>query len=94
MIYLSISLIVILCFAILGLIINYNQNKEMFQNKIELLEKIIEELNNNIENNNQKVKLSDNLKTKLKESNLKLETSILDLNVDMFSELYSRKSIR
>ena len=91
MIYLSISLIVILCFAILGLIISYNRNKEVFQNKIELLEKIIEELNDNLEKQHQKIILSDELRIKLRESNLKISTSISDLNFDLFEALYSKK---
>ena len=91
MIYLSTSLILILCFAILGLIISYNKNKEDFQNKIELLERIIEELNDNLENNNQKIRLSNELKIKLRENNLKLSTYISDLNFELFETLYSKK---
>lgn len=93
MIYFSIFLIVLLCFAILGLIIDYNNSKQKFQKKIDLLEDLINELNSKLEHQNQKVRLSDDLRAKLKESNLKIGTSIFDLNVDMFSELYSRKSI-
>jgi exonuclease VII small subunit len=91
MIYLSISLIVILCFTVLGLIINYNQSKEVFQNKIELLESIIEELNANFENQNQKIKLSDDLKLKLKQANDTLSKGIMNMNVDLFETLYSKK---
>lgn len=63
----------------------------MFESKINLLQKLIIELNQNLEAQNQKVRLTDDLKASLKESNLKLGVSILDLNYDMFDELYKRK---
>ncbi len=91
MIYISSALIVLLIFVIVVLSINYNKNKIAFESKINLLQKLIIELNENLESQNQKVRLSNDLKVSLKESNLKLGVSILDLNYDMFDELYKRK---
>lgn len=92
MIYLAIFLILVLCFAILGLIINHNKNKEMFQRKIDFLESIIEELNINLENQNQKVKLSEGLKLKLKLANESLSNDIMNLNLDLFEKTYPKKT--
>lgn len=91
MIYCATVLILLLIFVIIVLTNNYNKNKIVFESKINLLQKLIIELNQNLEAQNQKVRLTDDLKASLKESNLKLGVSILDLNYDMFDELYKRK---
>jgi hypothetical protein len=91
MIYIATVLILLLIFVIIALSNNYNKNKIAFESKINLLQKLIVELNENLESQNQKVRLSNDLKASLKESNLKLGVSILDLNYDMFDELYKRK---
>lgn len=84
-------LILLLIFVIIVLTNNYNKNKIAFESKINLLQKLIIELNQNLEAQNQKLRLTNDLKASLKESNLKLGVSILDLNYDMFDELYKRK---
>jgi hypothetical protein len=91
MIYIATVLILLLIFVIIVLTNNYYKSKIAFESKINLLQKLIVELNQNLESQNQKVRLSNDLKASLKESNLKLGVSILDLNYDMFDELYKRK---
>jgi hypothetical protein len=56
-----------------------------------LLEDIILEIKLNLENQNQKIKLSEDLRLKLKESNETLNSSILNLNYEIFEDLYSKK---
>lgn len=92
MIYFCIFLIVVLCSAIIILIMNYNQSKTKFLEKIQTLELVISELNASKDLQNQKLKLSDDLKSKLKKSNDILINSILDVNMDFLKELYLKKS--
>jgi hypothetical protein len=56
-----------------------------------LLEEIILEMKSNFEVQNQKVKLSEDLRVKLKVSNTTLMNSIFNLNCEIFEELYSKK---
>ncbi len=56
-----------------------------------LLEDIILEMKSNLEDQNQKIKLSEDLKVKLKASNESLKNSIFNLNCEIFEELYSKK---
>jgi hypothetical protein len=56
-----------------------------------LLEDIILEMKSNLEDQNQKIKLSEDLRVKLKESNKTLNNSIFNLNCEIFEELYSKK---
>lgn len=92
MIYFCIFLIVVLCSAIIILIMNYNQSKTKFLEKIQTLELVISELNASKDLQNQKLKLSDDLKSKLKKSNDIMINSILDVNMDFLKELYLKKS--
>jgi len=91
MVYILILIIGALCFVIFGLIVNYKTSNLNFQRRVLLLEEIILELKSNLENQNQKVKLSEDLRVKLKASNEALSNSIFNLNCEIFEELYSKK---
>lgn len=91
MVYIAFPIIVILCFIIFILVKNYKISNLDFQKKVQLLESLIKELSQNLEYQNQKVKLSEDLKMKFKSSNYKLSQSIFDLNLDLFNTLYSKK---
>ncbi len=56
-----------------------------------LLEDIILEMKSNLEVQNQKVRLSEDLRIKLKASNEILNNSIFNLNCEIFGELYSER---
>jgi cell division protein FtsL len=91
MIYILVLIIGALCFVIFGLIVNYKTSNLNFQRRVLLLEEIILELKSNLENQNQKVKLSEDLRVKLNASNEALSNSIFNLNCEIFEELYSKK---
>ena len=91
MIYFCIFLIAVLCYTIIILIINYNQSKIRFLEKIQTLELLIFELNLSKKVQAEKLKLSDDLKIKLSKSNNILNHSILDMNIDFLNELYLKK---
>ena len=91
MIYLLIVIISILCLIIIGLITNFKTSNINFKRRVILLENIILEMKSNLENQNQKVKLSEDLRLKLKASNKALSSSISNLNYEIFEELYSKK---
>jgi hypothetical protein len=90
MVYILMLLIGILCFVIFGLIANFRVRNLNFQKRILLLEEIILEMKSNLEMQNQKVKLSEDLRLKLKASNETLMNSIFNLNQEIFKELYAR----
>jgi cell division protein FtsL len=91
MIYILILIIGALCFMIFGLIANFKISNLNFQRRIMLLEDIILEMKSNLEDQNQKIKLSEDLRVKLKASNETLSNSIFNLNCEIFEELYSKK---
>lgn len=91
MIYSLLILSVVLCLVIFNLISSYNSSKKDFQKKVKLLEEIIIALKTNLENQNQKIKLSDDLELRLKMSNQTMNNSIFNLNYEIFEELYSKK---
>ena len=76
---------------IFGLIANFKISNLDFQRRVMVLEDIIIEMKSNLENQNQKVKLSEDLRLKLKKSNETLSSSISNLNYEIFEELYSKK---
>lgn len=90
-VYVLIVLIVALSFVIFGLIVNFKTSNLDFQKRIMILEEIILEMKSNLENQNQKIKLSEDLKLKLKVSNEALNNSIFNLNMEMFEELFQKK---
>ena len=91
MVYILILIIGALCFVIFGLIANFKISNLDFQRRVMLLEDIIIEMKSNLEDQNQKIKLSEDLKVKLKASNEALKNSIFNLNCEMFEELYPKK---
>jgi cell division protein FtsL len=91
MVYILTLIIGTLCFVIFGLIANFKISNLNFQRRVMLLEDIILEMKSNLEDQNQKIKLSEDLKVKLKASNETLSNSIFNLNCEIFEELYSKK---
>ena len=91
MTYVLILIIGVLCFVIFGLIVNFKISNLDFQRRVMLLEDIILEMKSNLEDKNQKIKLSEDLRVKLKASNETLSNSIFNLNYEIFEELYSKK---
>ncbi len=91
MVYILILIIGALCFVIFGLIVNFKISNLDFQRRVMLLEDIILEMKSNLEDKNQKIKLSEDLRVKLKASNETLSNSIFNLNCEIFEELYSNK---
>lgn len=89
--FISIGILLIFSFIILVLIVKQINAEQKFNQKIKVLELLIMELNTNLVTQNQKVKLSDDLKIKFKESNIKLSKSILEMNLDLFENLYPKK---
>jgi hypothetical protein len=91
MVYILILIVGALCFVILGLVANFKKSNLDFQRRIMLLEEIILDMKSNLENQNQKVQLSEDLKVKLKSSNESLSNSIFNLNCEIFEELYAKR---
>ena len=91
MIYFLILLILILCFFILGLIVQQNRGNEQFENKIELLEDLINELNANLLVLNNKVKISEDLESNMRKRNYTISKKIVEMNTQMFQEIYNKK---
>lgn len=92
MIYFYFFLIAILFCIIFALVISYNKSKQNFQNKIDILEDLVVELSNKLITTNQSVKISEDFKQKIKESNYTIGNKVLDITLDMIEELYSTKS--
>jgi gas vesicle protein len=91
--YLTIAILCFFC-TILFIIIDSNQkSKKIFEKKIQSLEKIIVELSRNLEMQSQKLKLSEDLKTNMRQSNHSLSTKIVDLNNEMFAEIFQKKNL-
>lgn len=89
--FISIGILLVFSFIIFLLLIKQNDTEEKFKKKIKVLELLIIELNTNLLAQNQKVKLSDDLKMKFKESNVKLSKSILEMNLDLFDGIFPKK---
>jgi len=90
MIYIALLLIALMCFAIIGLIVDYNNCKDSYQERIELLENVIVELSSTLEKQNHSVKISYELQEKLKIANRKISNSIVELNTEMLALLYEK----
>lgn len=89
--FISIGMLLIFSFIILVLLVKQIETKQKFNHKIKVLELLIMELNANLVAQNQKVKLSEELKIKFKDSNIKLSKSILEMNLDLFEDLFQKK---
>ncbi len=81
--FISIGMLLIFSFIILVLLVKQIETKQKFNHKIKVLELLIMELNANLVAQNQKVKLSEELKNIIRESNKKLSKSILEMNLDL-----------
>jgi hypothetical protein len=90
--FISIGMLLIFSFIILVLLVKQIETKQKFNHKIKVLELLILELNTNLVAQNQKVKLSDDLKNKFNEANIKLSKSILEMNLDLFDGFCQKKS--
>lgn len=77
--------------VIFGLITNFKRNNLDFRRRIKFLEEIILEMKSNLEHQNQKVKLSEDLRVTLGASNETLSNSIFNLNCEILEELYPKK---
>lgn len=93
MLYLSFVLIFILFLIILFIVFTNKKNKTQYQIKINNLEKIIIELSKNLDFKTQKLKLSDDLKFNMRQSNNELSSKIVDLNLEMFQEMFPKKKL-
>lgn len=91
MVYVSTLIIGASCLVIFGLITNFKRNNLDFRRRIMLLEEIILEMKSNLEHQNQKVKLSEDLRVTLGASNETLSNSIFNLNCEILEELYPKK---
>ncbi|MBC7642671.1 MAG: hypothetical protein H7174_10115 [Flavobacterium sp.] len=91
MIYIPIFLTLILSASIFLIIYKNNKNKIQFEIKIEKLENIIRYLTKNLEVQSQKIKLSDDLKLTIQTSNQTLSKKIVDMNMEMFAEMFPKK---
>ena len=89
--FISIGILLVFTLTILVLIERQIDAEQKFNQKIKVLELLIVELNANLVAQNYKVKLSEALKIKFKESNITLSKSILEMNLDLFDGLYSKK---
>lgn len=81
----------VLCLVVFELISRFKISNLDSQRRVILLEEIILEMKSNLEVQNQKVKLSEDLRLKLKASNETLMNSIFNLNQEIFKELYARE---
>lgn len=81
--FLAIGMLLVFSFIILVLFFRQIKTKQKFNRKIKVLELLIMELNANLVAQNQKVKLSEELKNIIRESNTKLSKSILEMNLDL-----------
>lgn len=76
---------------IVKLIARFKISNLDFKSRVLFLEEIILEMKSNLEVQNQKVKLSEDLRVKIKASNATLMNSIFNLNSEIFAELYFKK---
>ncbi len=80
--------------VILFLIIVANQkSKKNFLDKIYSLEQIIDNLKLNLDLQSQKIKLSEDLKNNMRQSNNILSSKIVDMNLEMFQEMFPKKNL-
>ena len=67
------------------------KNQKRFQLRIHQLEKIIVDLTETFENQSKKVQLSDQFQFSMKTANQELSNKIVDMNNDVFGELFKKK---
>lgn len=67
------------------------KSTKVFKEQIEILEAFLRQLSKEQNEQNLKVQLSEDLKTKMKEVNATLNKEIFDLNFQLFQELQANK---
>ena len=80
-------------FVIFSCIRHSNVKKTDFNNKILILKTQIDELNQKLVKQNEKVKILDTLKLQMNISNKLLADKIADLNLEMFREMFQKKNL-
>ncbi|WP_281336594.1 hypothetical protein [Flavobacterium eburneipallidum] len=91
MIVILTSIIVILIIAILHLCYDFQHQKRIFENRIDVLEDIITALQEKQSVQRNQLTLSDTLSNQLKKNNEVLNKTILDASVDLFSVSFNKK---
>jgi biopolymer transport protein ExbB/TolQ len=93
MLYFTFLMLMLMGIVFLMLVKQNNIKKIAFLKKIQSLEQKIAVLTKKLESQSLKVKLADDLKVSIKQSNKKLASKIVDANLEMFQELYSKKNL-
>ncbi len=89
--FLSITILVFIFFIIKLNILFYNKKKG-FKKKIRVLGEIIIQISKNKSRQHEKIKLSEDLKNKIKTINTSLNSEIFELNRDLF-EIVSKNNL-
>ncbi|MEK8180462.1 hypothetical protein WMW71_08930 [Flavobacterium buctense] len=93
MIYLLVSITVILSLVIVYLILQFHQSQKAFQQKLKVFEDFMVELNSEQKKQSIQLRLSDDLKAKLKEVNAALSKNVFELNYQLMEDLYPKKEM-
>lgn len=89
--FLSITILVFI-FFIIKLNIQFYNEKKSFKKKIRVLGEIIIQISKNKSRQHEKIKLSEDLKNKIKTINTTLNSEIFELNRDLF-EIVSKNNL-
>ncbi len=92
MLYFTFIVLIVFVIAVLFTLNHTRNSAHNFKLKIKELEKTIVDLTYKLENQSQKIKLMEDLKLNIKQSNQILGEQILDLNHETFSILFSKKN--
>ena len=92
MILILITIIVVLIIAITHLCYDFYNQKKIFEDRIDVLEGIITSLHEKQSVQRIKLEALDALSEQLKDSKFILSKAIVDMNVDLFSVLFNKKS--
>lgn len=93
MILILTSIIAIFIIAILHLCYDFNNQKKIFENRIDVLEDIITTLHEKQSVQRNQLEISDALSEQLKESNFRLGKTIFDVNFDLFAVSFNKKEL-
>ena len=84
----------LLCIVVICVVINKHHKSTLkFEKKIKSLESIIVDLTKNLNIQSQKLQLLDDLKINMRQSNNALSSKIVDMNLEMFQELFPKKNL-
>ena len=87
MIFFLTTIIILLCIAIIYLCIDFVRQRKIFRRRIDSLEEIIVRISKKHLIQSDQIKLSDSLSENLKKSKSVLNSSIFDLNYELFDIL-------